>query len=173
MFPMIAVLCLLLTCGNNAHLLKHSQQVSSTQAIPPDTLITLERTSCRGSCPVYTLKISGDGRVVYRDKLFVKTRKMVVSKITQEQLRQLLSEFEKADYFSLRDRYQYWNDGCLSSGIDFPGVITSIRINGRAKTITHDYGCRDKWPNGPVYPSELFTLEQRIDEIVGTSRWTR
>lgn len=172
MFPLIAVLCLLLTCGNSSHLLNHSQQISSTRAIPSDLLITLERTVCRGACPTYTLKISADGSVIYRGKLSVRTRRKVVSKLTQEQLRLLLAEFEKADYFSLRDRYQYWTDGCLSSGIDYPGAITSIRINGRVKTITHDHGCREKFPDGPVYPKELFALEQRIDVIVGTSKWT-
>ena len=122
---------------------------------------------------MYTLMIFADGRVVYRGKGFVRTRKEVVSKVTPEQLSQLLAEFEKIDYFSLRDRYQYLEDGCRTAAIDYPSAITSIRINGRAKTITHDYGCREKIPDGPVYPKELFALEQRIDEIVGTSRWTQ
>lgn len=143
MFPVIAGLWLLLAFGNSPHLLNDGQQISSTQAIPPDMLITLERKSCRGSCPVYTLKIFADGRVFYRGKLFVRTRRRAVSKLTPEQLSQLLAEFEKVDYFSLRDRYQYWNDGCPTAAIDYPSVITSIRINGRAKTISHDYGCRE------------------------------
>lgn len=174
MFPVTPLLWLLLTCTTceSTQALNHAQQISSTQAIPPDLLISLERTSCRGSCPTYTLKISADGWVVYRGKTFVTTRRIGVSKPTQEQLRQLLAEFEKVDYFSLRDRYQHVADGCQSSGIDFPSAITSIRINGRSKTITHDYGCRDKFPDGPVYPKELFVLEQGIDEIVGSSKWT-
>ena len=175
MFPVIALLCLLLTYGNSVHVLNQGQQISSTQAIPSDMLITLERTGCEGVCPMYTLKISADGRVLYRGKLFVRTRR-AESKLTQEQLRQLLAEFEKADYFSLRDRYQSWEDGCPTGWLDLPSAITSIRINGRAKTITHDYGCREKSANGPsgaVYPKELFVLEQRIDEIVGTARWTK
>jgi hypothetical protein len=173
MFPLNLLLLVLFACTTSANVLNHAQQISSAQAIPPDLLITLERTGCRGACAMYTLRVFADGRVIYRGKQFVRNRRKVTSTITQEQLRQLLSEFEKADYFSLRDRYQYWVDGCPSSGIDYPGAITSIRIKGRTKTITHDHGCREKWPDGPVYPSALFALEQRIDEIVGISRWTK
>lgn len=98
MFPVITVLWLLLACGRGTHLLNHGQQISSTQAIPADMLITLERTGCEGTCPMYTLRISADGRVVYRGKQFVRNRGRAESKLTQEQLRQLLAEFEKAGY---------------------------------------------------------------------------
>lgn len=164
MFPVIAVLWLLLACGHSSHVLNQAQQISSTQAIPADMLITLDRTGCKGWCPMYTLKISADGRVVYQGKQFVRNRRRAESKLTQEQLRQLLAEFEKADYFSLRDRYQYWEDGCPTGAKDYPSAITSIKINGKAKTITHDHGCREKSVDGrpgPVYPKELFALEQQ------------
>jgi hypothetical protein len=124
---------------------------------------------------MYSLKVLADGRVVYRGKQFVRNRRRAETRLTREQLDQLLSEFEKAEYFSLRNRYLYRADGCPSSALDYPSAITSLRINGRVKTITHDYGCREKPPDGDsrVYPGELFALEQRIDEIVGTNRWTR
>jgi len=178
MFPAAQLLWLLLafSTSDSTDVLNHTQRVSSTQAIPPDLLITLERTDCEGVCPMYTLRISADGVVVYQGKQFVSNKRKAVSRLTPEQLRQLLAEFERVNYFSLRNRYQYPEDGCPSSGLDYPSAITSFRINGRVKIITHDYGCREKSPDGdsrPVYPSELFALEQRIDEIVGTSRWTR
>ena len=153
------------------------QKTSPLQSIPPDLLITLERTGCEGTCPMYSLKVLADGRVIYRGKQFVRNKGRAEAKLTREQLTALLSEFEKAGYFSLRNRYQYWVDGCPSGARDYPSAITSFRINGRVKTIVHDYGCREKSPDGdsrgPVYPSELFALEQKIDEIVGSSRWTR
>src|SRR6059058_5801427 len=36
--------------------------------IPKDTLITLERTACFGTCPVYKLTISADGKVAFEGK---------------------------------------------------------------------------------------------------------
>jgi len=178
MFSVTPLLWLLIvgSAWGYPHLPNHAPQISSTQPIPPDVLITLERTGCEGGCAVYSLSVFADGRVVYRGKYFVRNRGRAEAKLTLEQLRQLLAEFEKADYFSLRNRYQYPQEGCPSTGIDYPGAITSFRINGRAKTITHDYGCREKSPDGAypsVYPRELFALERRIDEIVGTSKWTK
>ena len=107
---------------------------------------------------MYSLKVLADGRVVYRGKQFVRNKGKAEIRLTREQLQQLLSEFEKADYFSLRNRYQYRADGCSSSGLDYPSAVTSFRINGRVKTIAHDYGCREKSDgDSRVYPSELFT----------------
>ena len=172
--PPMTPLLLLLVMGS-AWLHGPDQQTSSLHPIPPDLLITLERTGCEGACPRYSLKVLADGRVVYRGKQFVRTKGKAEIRLTREQLEQLLAEFEKAEYFSLRNGYQYRADGCPSSGLDYPSAVTSFRINGRVKTIAHDYGCREKSPDGDsrVYPGELFALEQRIDEIVGTSRWTR
>jgi len=125
---------------------------------------------------MYTLKITADGVVIYYGKQFIRRRGKVVSKISQEQLRQLISDFDKANYFSLRERYAHPEDGCAGSGIDYPSAITSMRVNGRSKTITHDYGCRERPADGSVgqvYPKELYELERRIDEITGTKQWIR
>lgn len=179
MFPVTPLLWLLLigSAGDCLHVPNHAQQSSSLQSIPRDLLITLERTGCEGACAIYSVKILADGRVTYRGKQFVRKRGRAETKLTPDQLRQLLSEFEKADYFSLRNRYQSWEDGCPSSALDYPSAITSIRrINGRTKSIAHDYGCREQSPDRnsrSVYPAALFALEEKIDEIVGTSRWTK
>ena len=45
--------CLLaFSTSDSTDVLNHTQQVSSAQAIPPDLLITLERTGCEGVCPM-------------------------------------------------------------------------------------------------------------------------
>jgi protein-disulfide isomerase len=152
--------------------------LSNDQAIPADTLITLERSCsrCEGYGPFYTLKIFADGVVVYRGTQFVRKKGTVKSRITQEQLRQVIAEFDKARYFSLKDKYERPAEGCSGSWTDHPSATTSIRINGRWKTIFHYYGCREKSSEGrpgAVYPKELFELERRIDELVGSKQWTQ
>ena len=176
---MISLLWLLLTCsaGACAHVANNGQEISTSKAIPSDTLITLERSGagCEGLCPNYTLKISADGVVVYEGEQFVRKKGRAESKLTQEQLRQLISEFDKANFFSLRDKYAGAEDGCPAGWLDHPSATTSIRINGRSKKILHYYGCREKSSDGgsgPVYPKELFELEHRIDEVAGTKQWT-
>jgi len=140
------------------------------QDIPPDTIITLERTICFGTCPAYKLTISADGAVVFTGEDYVREKGTVHSNISKEQLKQLISEFTKSQYFSLRDSYISEEDGCPESWTDSPTVTTSIRINGQYKSIVHYLGCQEN--NGEsVFPKELKDLEDTIDEIIGTRKW--
>ncbi|HEY7180269.1 MAG TPA: DUF6438 domain-containing protein [Blastocatellia bacterium] len=137
------------------------------QDIPKDLMITLERTGCFGACPIYKLTITADGKVVFKGGRFVKqegaTKK---SAISQERLKQLIAEFERVQFFSLEDDYVTNRRVCDELWTDNPSAFTSLRINGKSKTIKHDYGCR-----GPKVPKELTELENKIDEIANTEQW--
>ena len=98
----------------------------ATPQVPKDTLITLERTVCYGTCPSYKLAISADGAVVFEGRRFVKTLGAAETRISQEQLRELIQKFEKINYFGLRNRYQDPQDGCDAFVTDNPSAITSI-----------------------------------------------
>ena len=125
-----------------------------------DVVITLERTACFGTCPVYSLTINGDGTVVYEGKDFVVVKGKVETTITQEQIDELISEFEKADYFSLSDNY---TERTIT---DAPTVITSISISGKSKAIEHYHGDFSA-------PEKLREMEDRIDGIVDSNQWIK
>jgi hypothetical protein len=153
-----------------------SPKIPSPQAIPPDTVITLERTGCFGTCPMYTLNIDAAGKVVFEGKMYVKTEGRVESKITEGQLQDLIAQFDRIKYFTLRDKYEDRKDGCPTAWTDMPGAITSIKARGKYKSISHSYGCRERGaesPLGRVFPRELTELEAKIDEIAGTRQWVR
>jgi Domain of unknown function (DUF6438) len=141
---------------------------AAAQQIPQDTLITLERTVCYGTCPSYKLTISSDGAVVFEGRRFVKKVGTVQSTISQEQLRDLIEKFDKINYFNLRNRYQDPEDGCDGFVTDNPSANTSIRINGKSKSVRHYYGC-----TGIKVLDELTKLEQAIDDAVNTAQWIR
>lgn len=132
-----------------------------------DVLITLERGPCFGTCPVYKLTILGDGSVKYigsdikmKGNLTVKEVGERDSKISTKEIIEIIKEFEKIDYFSLQDEYtkRDYTDGRT--------MITSIKINGKSKTITRYTG--DK-----TAPKELLYLENKIDEIVNSAQWIK
>ena len=77
----------------------------------------------------------------------------------------LAGELEAGGYFGFADDYVLDAPACGQYATDSPTVTTSLTMNGRSKRIRHDYGCS-------AAPSELRRLEQRIDEVAGTSRWT-
>lgn len=125
-----------------------------------EVTITINRGTCRGICPVYSLAIYGDGTVVYEGEKFVRVTGRQVSKISQEKVKELIDEFYRINYFSLKDSYKEYVI------TDLDTVITSITINGKTKTIRHYRGDRNA-------PKELTTLEDKIDEIVNSSQWIK
>jgi PKD repeat protein len=123
-----------------------------------ELVITLERTACFGKCPVYSLMIKGDGTVIYAGVDFVQTKGIQETTISMDAIEQLVTEFEKSDYFSLKDSY-------TSFGVsDMPSVNTSISIGGKTKAIEHYLGDRGA-------PQQLTELENKIDEIVNSAQW--
>lgn len=153
---------------------------SAPPLVPPDTVITLERTNGMGTSPHYKIMLFADGIVIYDGREFVKQVGILRSTITQDQINQLIKEFEGINYFSMEDRYEDVRDGCPASGSDMPSANTSIKVNGRFKAISHDYGCQyvdapshDHVPHirELVYPKELVDLETKIDEVVNIKQW--
>ena len=136
--------------------------------IPSDTRITLERTRCYGFCPSYALKISATGKVTYEGRASVKLAGSAESSISQEKLAELISAFEKINYFDLKATYETPNDGCKDWVTDGPTAITSLTINGRSKSVRHYSGCR-----GIAVLAELEKLEQAIDDAANTGQWIR
>jgi Domain of unknown function (DUF6438) len=145
----------------------HSGQAAIPQNIPQDLMVTLERTVCFGTCPDYKLTITSDGVVVLEGRHFVKREGATIkSAISQERLKQLMEEFDRVKFFSLEDDYSDDRRVCDELWTDNPSAFTSIRINGKSKTVKHYHGCR-----GPKVPKELTELENNIDKIVNTAQW--
>ena len=129
-----------------------------TQNTFSDLVITMERTACHGTCPVYKLTISGDGKVIYDGRNFVEVEGEQTESLSPTQIQDLVAAFEQANFYSLQD-YTDNNAG------DSQSVITSITIDGKTKTVNHYYGDSNA-------PQELFDLESRIDEITNSKQWT-
>jgi hypothetical protein len=85
--------------------------------------------------------------------------------VPPERVRVLVSELERAGYFSFSNRYTSAEPACGRYSTDSPSAITSVRFEGRSKRIEHDYGCGNA-------PGALVVLEQRIDEVLNSARWT-
>ena len=125
-----------------------------------EVVVTLERTACFGVCPVYKLTIYGDGRVVYEGIRFVRVGGIITTNISEDEIRQLIAEFQKIDYFSLKDSYEQHN------ATDMPSAFTSLTVDEKTKTVRHYHGDLSA-------PEELTELENKIDQIVDSDQWTK
>ena len=128
-------------------------------------VITLERTTCFGTCPAYKVSIYGDGLVIYEGREFVKTKGDADGRITKDQVQQLVREFEKIGYVKLEDEYSM-DKNCPQGWTDAPTAITTLSQNDKTKKVVHYQGCR-----GLPALDQLTALEDKIDEVVNTKRW--
>lgn len=165
LFLRAAALCVLLLLGLN---FTPGSPASGALQDATGLVITLERTGCFGPCPIYRLTLRGDGEVVFEGKRFVKSVGKLTAHVPPEDVQRLAEEFKKANYFSLRDKYVSPADGCQQWATDNPSAITSIKFEGKEKSVNHYYGCR-----GVKGLDELVKLETAIDRVAQTDQWVK
>ena len=136
--------------------LSNAAPVTATE--PHVLLASLERTACYGTCPIYKVTVYRDGDIEWAGEKFVKVVGAAQGHATGEQLDKLRAAFARADYASLRDKYEAYDV------TDNPSAVTSFSDGGRVKTVSHYYGDMHA-------PAALGTLETAIDEILQTTRW--
>src|ERR1700730_2925658 len=125
------------------------------RAESPVAKISLERTACFGTCPVYTLTVYSDGKVEYEGKEHVKEKGARSSKIDEKLFLRLLEKADEIGFFKLNDRYE----GRVT---DLPTRITTVTKGDVSKTVRNYYGG----------PKGLHDFEQLIDHVTNSAQWT-
>lgn len=127
--------------------------------------ISFERGPCFGTCPVYALQVSRQGVVTFEGKRFVRDSGRVVDTLAADSVRALAAAIEEAGFFGFAPMYRHGEPVCPVYATDMPSVVTSVISGERTHRVEHDRGCQSA-------PKSLTTLEERIDSIVRTWRWT-
>jgi hypothetical protein len=143
-----------------------TQPVQSTATAPSagatTPIITIERTACHGTCPVYSLSIFQDGKVEYDGLDFVQVKGKQTGSITPDQVQELTNAFKEADYFNLKDEYK-------APVTDLATTTTSFTLDGKTKTVSNYGGCLEGSPDKA--PQALCDLEKHIDLIAHAAQW--
>jgi hypothetical protein len=131
--------------------------------VPSDALIRLQRTSCFGPCPIYTVAIDARGTVTYEGERAVRVVGRRTAQIAPSQVAGLLARAEGIRFFQMRDAYRVIQnpDGTVGVVSDLPTKFVTVTVNGRAKKI-EDY---------VAAPDALADFEREIDAVAGTKRW--
>lgn len=135
------------------------------KGIPGDAKITLRRTNCYGTCPVYRLSIYGNGKVIFKGQEYVKKTGKAMHTISDEKVKQIFSLFNEVDFFSFQDEYLSEEDGCTMA-TDHPSSIISIKIDDYEKRTHVDHGCF-----GIEKLGNLYELEKDIVKLSGAKSW--
>lgn len=129
-------------------------QTQSSQDNDQITEVTLERTTCFGTCPAYKVTLLSDGTIIYEGRRFVE--KMGTYKGEAYGFDRLAQLILAQKYFDMKDDY-------FRPITDMPSAITSVVRAGKRKTITDYAG------SGPV---ELWGIEMAIDGILDHAKLT-
>jgi len=138
--------------------------------------ITLQRSACYGTCPDYKVVINGEGRVMFTTNTaptdatagvhreFSRSVGVVVggthyAKIEPAQVKALLDRARSAQFFALKSEYR-------AEMTDMPTYVVSINTGYGLKSVI-DYGGINVG-----MPRAEKNLEDAIDEVAGTKRWT-
>ncbi|CAN5520037.1 hypothetical protein BH18ACI1_BH18ACI1_15540 [soil metagenome] len=134
-------ICMLAVCGN---FVSQTDNVNQTQQTDETKFsLRMERTPCFGNCPIYTLIIQPDGKAILEDVKFIQRGDLVTKKgrieiiLSQDKIQQIISEIDKADFFSLKDSYTGDSGNCSTYWTDSPTVTLSVKLRGKEKTIPH------------------------------------
>jgi len=137
---------------------------------PKQLVVTLERTACLGSCPVYRIAIKGDGAVEYEGKHFVKVMGIRKGNLHTHEVLKLVNEllrvrfFDAASEYVVRDAINSYDGKLTLNSIvstDGPSALLQMRIGKHEKRVR-------LYDN---YPQELGAIPQLIDQTVLIEQW--
>lgn len=129
-----------------------------------EVTITLQRTGCFGSCPIYTVAIKGSGEVTYEGASFVLIPGKHTRLVPRENVLELIALFRSADFFQLDDSYE-------ANITDLPTYITRLSIGDRHKSV-RDYGggaSAEFLRAGNPMPPIVAEIEDAIDRLSGAT----
>jgi hypothetical protein len=133
-------------------------------SVPSDTVITLEREGCFGSCPSYRISVNALGAVFYEGLRNVRVEGTQVDVIPVGEVAALVAEAKRIGFFDLADRYTEirLSNGQFTTVTDLPKAFLSISAGGRTKRVEDYLGT----------PPALVALERRVDVVTRSLRWT-
>ncbi len=109
-----------------------------------EKIISLERTACFGSCPIYKIEIFTNGKGIYSGEKFVENLGVINFKISTKNIQEIINYAEEIGFFKMKDQY-------YEPISDLPTTITKIK---EKKIINYSGG-----------PAKLRLLEKLIDRI--------
>lgn len=135
-----------------------------------DLVLTMKRSECYGTCPVYEVSIDDAGNVTFNGIKHTKTIGNATGKISSGDIDRLVSALNAASFYKLSQNYD--QNTCPEFATDMSTVVISLKLNGLIKTVNHNLGCSTKGDHKP-YPPGLAELEKKIDETARTSQWIK
>lgn len=117
--------------------------------------VSLTRTACFGTCPVYSVAVASDGRVTWEGERHVAAEGRRTAQVSRAEVGRLRATILRSGFYRLpREIGQV--------GTDLPSQTITVTIDGRSHNVT----------NHRANPPPAFTqVAEAIDRTARTSAW--
>lgn len=119
-------------------------------------LITMEKTVCFGTCPVYQIRIYNNGLAEYSGEMHVRKIGQYRRQLPSETISELIRSFERADFYALKDEY-------VADVTDLPTTYLTFQHNGKFKKVKDLIDA----------PQQLIDLENQVAAIAESPDWVK
>ena len=123
---------------------KKSEQIKATDSI------SLERTACYGTCPVYTLTIYADGKVAYKGENHIEQIGLYSGQLEKQATIALFAKISSYSWQLYPEKYPIDN-------YDFPQFHLEYKSNDMTKLVKGNTNAAQ----------ELIALAKQMDKLVG------
>ena len=141
----------LFSCGSSK---KNTE--TKVKEIKKELVISLERTPCYGTCPIYKMEIFSDGSAFYHGERFVDRIGDYEFSVSKEVINYILKKAVEISFFELEDKY-------TANISDLPKTITFINNGKDKKRVVNYYGA----------PKALKEFESLVDGCIDYRRMKR
>jgi hypothetical protein len=129
-------------------------------ADPATAQVTMARSACYGTCPVYQVTLEGSGRVTWQGQSHVAIPGAVTYQIPPQDVAGLVALFGQASFFSLDDSYR-------AQITDGPTTTLTLSLGGKTKSV------KDYIGYAVGMPMSVEQLEKAIDKTAMTQLWIK
>ena len=144
------------------------QPADTTSGTGADSLesVSLERGSCRGSCPSYIVSLRSDGLVRFTGLRAVRPIGSDSARVSRAAVAALRDAFARRQFARIPSTIEYDAPACGAYVADLPTHTLTLRSASGEHRVRFDEGCRN-------HPMLLDTLARMVDSISGSARWTQ
>jgi hypothetical protein len=170
------VLCsLVLLAAANACRPRTGASAGGDGETPADSL-SLERTACFGTCPMYRVSVDVAGRIRFVSRNPQdSTAPPITDSLPADSARALLVRAAQLDFSGFPESIREDSTWCALQATDHPGVYLNIHYAGGQSRRFDDYlGCHP--PEGSDAARKLSAVrafEAAVDTVLNTARWAR
>jgi hypothetical protein len=123
---------------------------------PATSMIKLSKGPCYGTCPVYDLSISGDGKAAYNGKRFTEMEGEYNRVLTTTATNALFDRFVEADFWSYEDHY-------TADITDLSTTWITFEHDDQSKKVMAYYDV----------PESLLSLIKEVEMVVESDDWEK